>query len=110
MSKTKSMWNRGVELLLNTHDNHNLSILLNEIMLLALNRFKWTNLPDGMESRHIERALFEHGQCAFFEREEGGLLCLPCSPGNGYNVYGEPMGVNITGVGYSTYKNIDEVV
>ena len=110
MSKTKSMWNRGVELLLNTHDNHNLSILLNEIMLLALNRFKWTNLPDGMESRHIERALFEHGQCAFFEREEGGLLCLPCSAGNGYNVYGEPMGVNITGVGYSTYKNIDEVV
>ena len=56
MSKTKSMWNRGVELLLNTHDNHNLSILLNEIMLLALNRFKWINLPDGMESRHIERA------------------------------------------------------
>ena len=110
MSKSKSMWNRGVELLLNTHDNYNLSILLNEIMLLALNRFKWTNLPDGMESRHIERALFEHGQCAFFEREEGGLLCLPCSPGNGYNVYGEPMGVNITGVGYSTYKNIDEVV
>ena len=39
MSKSKSMWNRGVELLLNTHDNHNLSILLNEIMLLALNRF-----------------------------------------------------------------------
>ena len=110
MSKTKSIWNRGVELLLNTHDNHNLSILLNEIMLLALNRFKWVNLPDGMESRHIERALFEHGQCAFFEREDGGLLCLPCSPGNGYNVYGEPMGVNITGVGYSTYKNIDEVV
>ncbi len=26
--------------------------------LLACNRFRWENLPDGIESRHIEEALF----------------------------------------------------
>ena len=43
MSKSKSMWNKGVGLLLDTHENSNLAILLNDISLLALNRFKWTN-------------------------------------------------------------------
>ena len=110
MSKTKSKWNKGVELLLHTHENINLAIILNEITLLALNRFKWSNLPPGMESRHIETALFEHGQCAFFEHEAGGIYCLPCSPGNGYNIYGDPLGYTLTGVGYSKLVNADDVV
>ena len=110
MSKNKSMWNKGVGLLLNTHDNANLAIILNELRLLALNRFKWSNLPQGLESRHIETALFEHGQCAFFERNEGGLCCLPCSPGNGYNVYGDPLAYTVTGIGYSELINADSAI
>ena len=110
MSKNKSMWNKGVGLLLNTHDNANLAIILNELRLLALNRFKWSNLPQGLESRHIENALFEHGQCAFFERSEGGLCCLPCSPGNGYNVYGDPLAYTVTGIGYSELICADSAI
>ena len=110
MSKSKSMWNKGVGLLLDTHENSNLAILLNEISLLALNRFKWTNLPQGLESRHIEKALFEHGQCAFFEHENGGVCCLPCSPSNGVNVYGDPLGYTVHGIGYSNIFNSESVV
>ena len=110
MSKSKSMWNKGVGLLLDTHENSNLAILLNEISLLALNRFKWTNLPQGLESRHIEKALFEHGQCAFFEHENGGVCCLPCSPSNGVNVYGDPLGYTVHGIGYSNILNSESVV
>ena len=110
MSKNKSIWNKGVGLLLDTHENSNLAILLNEITLLALNRFKWSNLPPGLESRHIEKALFEHGQCAFFEHEDGGICCLPCSPGNGMNIYGDPVGFNLYGIGYSKLVSADKVV
>ena len=110
MGKNKSMWNKGVGLLLDTHENSNLAILLNEISLLALNRFKWTNLPQGLESRHIEKALFEHGQCAFFEHENGGVCCLPCSPSNGVNVYGDPLGYTVHGIGYSNILNSESVV
>ena len=110
MGKNKSMWNKGVGLLLDTHENSNLAILLNEISLLALNRFKWTNLPQGLESRHIEKALFEHGQCAFFEHENGGVCCLPCSPSNGVNVYGDPLGYTVHGIGYSNIFNSESVV
>ena len=110
MGKSKSIWNKGVGLLLDTHENSNLAILLNEISLLALNRFKWTNLPHGLESRHIEKALFEHGQCAFFEHENGGIFCLPCSPSNGVNVYGDPLGYTVHGIGYSNILNSESVV
>ena len=110
MSKNKSIWNKGVGILLDIHENSNLAILLNEISLLALNRFKWTNLPKGLESRHIEKALFEHGQCAFFEHENGGVCCLPCSPGNGVNVYGDPLGYTVHGIGYSNVLNSESVV
>ena len=110
MSKNKSIWNKGVGILLDIHENSNLAILLNEISLLALNRFKWTNLPKGLESRHIEKALFEHGQCAFFEHENGGVCCLPCSPSNGVNVYGDPLGYTVHGIGYSNILNAESVV
>lgn len=111
MSKKKSIWNKGCQLLLDDDiKNTNLAIILNEITLLALNRFRWSNLPPGMESRHIETALFEHGQCAFFEKEDGGVYCLPCSPATGYNVYGDPLGYTITGIGYSKQFTHDQVV
>ena len=31
----------------------------NQFTLLALNMFQWENLPDGIETRHIEKPLIE---------------------------------------------------
>lgn len=81
--------------------------------LLACNRFRWENLPDGIESRHIEEALFFHGECAFVDDEHNGVKMkkvLPCSPSGNMNVYGDPVSVQVTGVGYSKLKNIKDVV
>lgn len=60
--------------------------------LLARNRFVWKNLPKGIESRHIEKALFSHGQAFFYEHEDVGFVCLPCSSSKEVNCYGEPTG------------------
>lgn len=110
MSKTKSIWNRGDALLLSdTLQEQNLGRLFYLFTNLALNRFKWEGLPQGLESRHIEKALFEFGQCAFVDDDEVGLICLGCSNIGGYNVYGEPTNVLLTGVGYSKNYNISEV-
>ena len=111
MSKTKSIWNRGDSLLLEEHlTKRNLGRLFFLFSNLALNRFKWEGLPQGLESRHIERALFEYGQCAFVDDEEVGLLCLPCTPTNNYNVYGEPTSVTAIGIGYSKTFNCKDIV
>lgn len=81
--------------------------------LLACNRFRWENLPDGIESRYIEEALFFHGECAFVDDEHEGVKLkkvLPCSPSGNMNVYGDPTSLQVTGVGYSKLKPIKDVV
>lgn len=81
--------------------------------LLACNRFRWENLPDGIESRHIEEALFFHGECAFVDDEHDGVKmkkALPCAPSGNMNIYGDPVSLQVTGVGYSKLKSVKECV
>lgn len=52
--------------------------------------FDWKNVPESIDVRYLETALFEHGQAVFFEDSVLGHLCLNCSSVNGLNVYGIP--------------------
>lgn len=101
MSKNKSVWHQGDAVLLK-----NDCVLTNRYLdyysNMALNRFRWSNLPNGMESRHIEQALFNEGQAVFFQNTDKtkpyNFLCLPCAPSNAQNVYGDPVHFNAIGV------------
>lgn len=73
---------------------------------IALNLYEWENLPEGMESRHIEHALLHHGQAFFYEHEHLGYICLPCSNSGQMNIYGEPTVVMVSGHGFSENKHI----
>lgn len=111
MSRTKSIWNKGDALLIEDNLNkRNLGRLFFLFSNLALNRFIWEGLPEGLESRHIERALFEYGQCCFYDDDKVGLLCLPSVDSNQVNVYGEPTQVVLHGIGYSKQVKIKDVV
>lgn len=111
MSKKKSIWNKGDSLLLQEDINkRNLGRLFFLFSNLALNRFVWEGLPPGLESRHIERALFEYGQCAFYDDNEVGLLCLPAVNSNNINVYGDPTSLVLHGIGYSKDVKMNDVV
>lgn len=104
MSRKKSIWNCG-EGLIFTGKNTSMSIqnsrLFYHYSLLATNRFKWENLPDGVRSEHIEENLYHHGQVLFFDDDELGLLTLPCSSNGQLNVYGEPKEFTVWGVNYN---------
>ena len=79
---------------------------------IALNIYRWDNLPDGLESRHIERALFENGQAFFtneLDSECPGFVCLPCSQSGGLNIYGDPTGFILTGIGNGKTFHINDV-
>lgn len=75
---------------------------------IALNLYEWDNLPEGMEGRHIESALLHHGQAFFYNHDELGFICLPCSNSGQLNVYGEPTRLMITGHGFTENKHITE--
>ena len=77
---------------------------------IALNLYEWENLPEGMESRHIETALLLNGQAFFYEHNHLGFICLPCSNSGQMNVYGEPTSVIVSGHGFTENKHITEGV
>ena len=63
--------------------------------MLALNMFTWENLPYPLESRHIEKYLYEYGQAIFYDNETFGKICLPCAPTGSLNQFGEPLSVTV---------------
>lgn len=77
---------------------------------IALNLYEWENLPEGMESRHIEQALLYNGQAFFYEHDHLGFICLPCSNSGQMNIYGEPTVVMVSGHGFSENKHITDGV
>ena len=65
--------------------------------MLALNRYKWENLPNGIESRYIEQMLFDNGECAMFDHPDLGLCVMRSSSRENLNIYGEPTKLSLTG-------------
>ena len=57
---------------------------------LFITSFKWINLPEEVNERFLELALFESGKVAFFEDEEIGFLTLKATLAGNLDVYYEP--------------------
>lgn len=62
----------------------------NKLKLLALSSFEWSNLPNSINEKWIERYLFHHGKCMFFNDFEKGLMVTKCNDGGMLNPYDEP--------------------
>ena len=78
--------------------------------MLALNRYKWENLPNGIESRYIEQMLFDNGECAMFDHPDLGLCVLRSSSRENLNIYGEPTKLSLTGFNEHRTVMIDDCV
>lgn len=61
------------------------------LLELAISMFEWKNLPDSVDPRFLELALFTEGQAVFFKDEELGFLGLRCATNGGFNVYRVPL-------------------
>ena len=91
-------------------NNNTYRIHFDKNKLICMNAHEWTGLPEGIEPRHIEKWLFSNGYCCFFKREQGSFMVLECSSDGRQNVYGDPTGYRITGVGYQTHRKADKCV
>ena len=55
----------------------------------AINRYKWYNLPDGLDSHLLERVLYYKGQGVFFYAETiGKFYFLPYALSGNIDIYG----------------------
>lgn len=78
--------------------------LYNRFLNLALNRFTWNNLPEGITSRKIEEMLIKNGRVMFFE-DNGVFITLPAFGTGMYDIYNEPIYYNVVGNNFN--KTID---
>lgn len=91
-------------------DNQEDTRLLLHYLNLAMNRYEWKNLPNGIESRKIEEYLNLKGQVFFTEDPNYGFLALPCHSNGPQNIYGNPTAFVLTGIGYSETFAADDGV
>jgi len=58
---------------------------------IAISMFDWKNLPDSVDARYLETALFYDGAGLYFNDEVMGNLALNMIFNGGFDVYGEPV-------------------
>lgn len=91
-------------------NNLTFKCLYDKYKLVSVNAFEWSNLPDGILERHIERTLFNHGKAMFFKAPGMSYMVLECHENGQQNVYGDPIGYTAHGVGYQYRCPADECV
>lgn len=90
------------------YKNVNYTRLYDYYKMLALNMFTWENLPETMNSRYIENALYEHGLCLVNNDNDIGLISVGCNFGANMNINGESTEVLTCGYNYvKTIKYIN---
>ena len=62
----------------------------NRLVELAISMFEWKNLPETIDQRFLELALFGDGMAVFFEDKEIGYLALRTMIGGRLNLYNIP--------------------
>lgn len=83
-----------------------------QLTLIVLSLFKYTNLPNSIKGEWIEKYLFKFGECMFFEDDTLGLMVSKCAEEE-INHYEEPVNLNPVATNYSnskSYKNGKEAV
>lgn len=80
--------------------NFRLNLIYNKYKMLSLNMFRWENLPETIESRNIENALFNYGLCLIVDDPDLGYISVPCSYTSDMNVNGIPTKVATNGFNY----------
>lgn len=78
---------------------------------LSISMFKWTGLPDTVDERFLELALFGNGSAVFFKDEVVGYLCLRCMLGGNFNVYDVPTDITAyASNGYNAHLTLENSV
>lgn len=67
----------------------------NYLQSIAISRFEWEGLPDGIDPRGFEYILTRYGQAALF-MEDGGFLAAQFSNASNINLYWNPNRVLLT--------------
>lgn len=62
-----------------------------QLIEIAIGRFKWKNLPDTVDPRYLELKLCTNGYALFFKDDDIGYIALQCTLGGNLDIYDLPV-------------------
>lgn len=108
------------------NNNYTFRQYFNRLAELSISMFEWKNLPDTVDPRFLELALFKDGKAVFFKDEDlreervnvngeievsEGYLALRCVAQDKWNIYNVPIKRRaFASNGYNKYLTIDDSV
>lgn len=78
------------------------------LLSLSMSMFEWKNLPETVDARFLELALFADGVSIFFKEEDLGYLSLRAIIAGPLNIYAIPTRRRPYSVGGITFDDYDE--
>lgn len=85
VKKDGDFWNSAIK------NNATYVQYYNRLTELSISMFEWKNLPDTIDERFLELALFSTGMAVFFQDDVLGYLALRTTISGGFNVYRIPI-------------------
>lgn len=79
------------------------TFLYNHFVNLAIKRFKWDNLPEGLTSDILEEMIITYGQLGAIN-DRGLIKILPAHGTNRVNIYNQPIGYMLYGMNGETHN------
>lgn len=83
--KNREFWESAMD------NNASYQMYYNRLCELSMSMFEWKNLPDTVDERFLELALFTDGFALFFKEDDIGYLALRCMIGGYFDVYNVPI-------------------
>lgn len=85
--------------------------IFSQLKEIALNVYRWDNVPESIDIRFLELCLFNKGYAVYFNDEVLGNLALNCAIGGALNVYNIPIKrTAYASNGYKRYLNKSDSV
>lgn len=85
-------------------------VIYDKFKLVSMNAFEWGNLGADLESRHVERILFEKGYAGYFRAKDMDFMCLPVRPAGKVNVNSDPLEYIAYGNGFQQTVKASDIV
>lgn len=79
---------------------------LERLKKIAISLFEWKNLPESMDARFLELALYYTGQAAMLEGDGGVLINTKACTAGDINIYELPTSINCYSVGFNKTKKV----
>lgn len=73
---------------------------------IALSRFVWENLPEGLDARFLEQSLYYDGIASFLYDKTNGFMNLRASVSGDLNYYGLPTKLNCWSYNIQKIRNV----